>query len=118
MLIPVRCRNDEAADLGKNDETWQNDNNMGSPGCNNRAGAGWLWRQLDRTGQQGQRPAVGNLPRAILGKLVLAVLESNAAARSTALADSCRHHDGQLARRNGRECIRGDTGGQRRNLTL
>lgn len=118
MLIPVRCRNKAAADRDKNDEAWQNYNNMGCPGRNHRACAGWLWRQLDRAGQQGQRSAIEHLPHAVLGKLALAVLESNPAAKSTARADSCHHHDGKLARRNGRECIRGDSGGQRRNLTL
>lgn len=80
MLIPVRCRNEAAADRGKNDEARQNYNNMGCPGHINPACAGWLWRQLDRAGQHGQRSTDGHLPHAVLRKLVLALFESNAPA--------------------------------------
>lgn len=105
MLIPVRHRNEAAAERGKNNAVWRNYNNSGGVGRHNRACPGGLWRQLDSAQQQGQRPALRDLSRAILGKRAHAAIDSTAIEPLSALftlSVSAFSFDDGAAERHGR----------------
>ena len=113
MLIPVRDRAEAAADRGKNDAARQNYNNTGGADRHHRACAGRLWRQLDRAGQQGQRPTAGDFHDAAGGKHTAfepaTAFEPPAIESATikptallALSITARHYDHIAAERNGR----------------
>jgi hypothetical protein len=75
MLIPIRHRTEAAVDRGKNDEEWENYNNVGVAACTDRTDGGRLRRQLDLAGAR-------------------ASLRYNAALESVASAIPARSHYG------------------------